>query len=103
MKDTTETHSASIKNQSSINTASFDISHFLPTNDLDRKLSEVFPEEGKESKLVQNAKEILGDNYTTEEIKELIASFEYLTNSWLEEYEQNIFQGKTLKEILQSV
>ncbi len=102
MKDNS-TQVASIKNQSSINTASFDISHFPTTNSLDKKLNEMLPEENKESKIIQSAKEILGDNYTTEEIKEITASFEYLTSNWLEEYEKKVFGGKTLKEILQSV
>ena len=88
---------------SSIQNPQFDISHFPITNILDKKLNEMLPEEHKESKTIQNAKEILGNTYTTEEIKELTSSFEYLTNSWLEEYEQKIFEGKTLKEILRSV
>lgn len=94
---------SSLKNNSSIQNPQFDISHFPTTNVLDKKLSEMLPEESKESKTIQDAKEILGSTYTTEEIKELIASFEYLTTNWLEEYEQKIFEGKTLKEILLSV
>lgn len=98
-----DTQVPSIENQLSTYTTTFDISHFPTTNDLDKKLNEILPEENKESKMIQHAKEILGSNYTTEEIKELITSFDYLTSKWLEEYEQEIFAGKTLKEILQSV
>lgn len=89
-------------NKSSL-TPQFDISHFAEISSLDKKLNEMLTEEKTESKILIQAKEILGAEYTTEEIKELIASFEYLTAHWLEEYEQNIFEGKTLKELLQTV
>jgi hypothetical protein len=103
MKHQNDNPLPSLKDNSSIQNPQFDISHFPSSNALEKKLSEMLPEESNESKTVQNAKEILGSTYTTEEIKELITSFEYLTTNWLEEYEQKIFEGRTLKEILQSV
>ena len=62
----------------------------------------MFPEQTREDKTLQRAEEILGKNYSTEEAKSLIASFEYLINNWLEEYEKIIFDNKTVKEILHS-
>ena len=75
----------------------------FPQSDLlANSLSEMFPEQAYENKTTQRAKEILGSNYSTEDAKSLIASFEYLINSWLEEYEKKVF-NKTLKELLDSI
>ena len=75
-----------------------DISDTLTT-----KLSEFSPEQKYEDRMVLRAKEIVGNNYSTEEIKSMIASFEYLVTNWLEEYEKKIFNNRTLRELLQSV
>ena len=40
----------------------------------------MFPEQTHEDKTLQRAKEILGKDYSTEDVKSLIASFEYLMN-----------------------
>jgi len=83
-------------------TTDFNIKCFPESNVLTDSLNEMFPEQSYENKTVKEAKEILGDEYTTEEIKELSASFEYLITNWLEEYEKSVFNNKTLKELLQS-
>lgn len=49
------------------------------------------------------AKEILGDKakgMTDDEIKRQVASIQFLADSWLDEYERSIFDGKTLNEKL---
>lgn len=81
----------------------FNIKYFPQSNILTNSLNEMFPEQNYENRAVKEAKEILGDEYTSEEIKELTASFEYLITNWLEEYEKKTFSNKMLKELLQSV
>ncbi len=81
----------------------FDLSYFPQTDILTNSLNEMFPEQAHEDKTVQRAKEIFGNKFTTEEVKSIIASFEYLTNTWLEEYEKKVFNNKTLKELLQDL
>ena len=80
----------------------FNISSFPDSNNIINALNTMFPEQTHEDKTLQKAKEILGKNYSTEEVKSLIASFEYLINNWLEEYERKVFNRKTVKEILHS-
>ncbi|MCL4415708.1 MAG: hypothetical protein M1365_03255 [Actinobacteria bacterium] len=49
------------------------------------------------------SKEILGDKakgMTDDEIKRQVASIQFLADSWLDEYERSIFDGKTLNEKL---
>ena len=79
----------------------FDTSYFPTT--LDKTLNDQNSDQNHEHKTIESAKEIIGDEYTTEEIKETITSFEYLINNWMEEYEKKIFNNKTLKELLQSI
>ncbi len=81
-----------------LSTKKGDISNTLTTT-----LSELFPEQEYEDRMVLRAKEIVGNSYTTEEIKSMIASFGYLVTNWLEEYEKKIFNNRTLRELLQSV
>lgn len=94
------TTTQSSKTTQFLNNQHFDISHFQINQEIGGTIS---PEEAKESKDIQQAKELLGDQYTTEEIKEVITLFEYLIQNWTEEYEKIIFEGKTLKEIIQTV
>ncbi len=70
---------------------------------LANSIHEMFPEQAHEDNTVLKSKQILGGKYTTEEVKSMLASYEYLTNVWLEEYERKIFNKKTLKELLRNL
>jgi len=91
-----------VDNTSQNNNPRFDISCFSKSDNFIDALNEMFPEQTHEDKTLQRAKEILGKDCSTEEVKSLIASFEYLINNWLEEYERKVFDRKTVKEILHS-
>ena len=90
------------KHKSSLNNNyRFDTSYF--PSSLDKQSDESVPNQNVEISSLQKAKEIIGDDYTVEELKEVITSFEYLINNWMEEYEKKVFNSKTLKEILKSI
>ncbi len=80
----------------------FDVSRFPQSENLINALDKMFPEQVHEDKTLQRVKEILGSTYSIEEVKSLIAAFEYLIDNWLEEYERKIFKNKTVKELLHS-
>lgn len=82
------------------NNSRFDVSYFPQSDALTNSINRMFPEQEHEDKKFKEAKKILGDKYTTEDIKSLIASFEYLIRSWSTEYEKKIFDNKTLRELL---
>ena len=90
------------KDSQSINSP-FNLKHTPQSDVLTNSLQEMFPEQAHEDNTVLRAKKILGDKYTTEEVKSMLASFEYLINGWLEEYEKKTFNGKTLKELLRNL
>jgi hypothetical protein len=69
---------------------------------LEITLQSIFPTKQDESKL-QKARRILGDiaiDIPDTELESNIAEFQYLVNSWLDEYEKQVFDNKTLREIL---
>ncbi|MBI3486200.1 hypothetical protein HY025_04675 [Candidatus Daviesbacteria bacterium] len=67
---------------------------------LANSIHQMFPEQEHENNTTLRAKQILRDKYSLEDVKTVIASYEYLINKWLEEYEREIFSGETLKELL---
>lgn len=63
----------------------------------------LFPEQEYEEKNIQKAKEALGalaDNFSKDEVRDLASQVEYLVESWLDEFERDIFKGQTLNELL---
>lgn len=84
------------------NTPEFDLKYFPKSTAIINTLNDMFSEQTHEDKAVQRAKEMLGKDYSTEDIKSIVASYEYLIQNWLEDYERQIFNDKTLKELLQS-
>ncbi len=94
----------SLKNSlSSKNNPQFNLKYFPQSEVLANTLDTMFPEQKHEDKTFKKAKEVLGDAYTDEETRSLIASFEYLVSIWLEEYEKKNFDNRTLKELLQNL
>lgn len=56
-----------------------------------------------EEKNVQVGRKVLGDlakNLSTEEVRDIMTEVQYLVDSWLDDFERTIFDGKTLRELL---
>ncbi len=70
---------------------------------LKESLDDLFPEQQHEEKNIQKAKEILGSTaskFTKGELKTVIADTQFLVDTWLDEFERDVFDGLTLKELL---
>ena len=68
---------------------------------VDVALRSIFPDRQEENKL-QKARKILGDEVagvSDEELGVYIAEFQFLLDSWIDEYEKQVFDGKTLKQL----
>jgi len=68
------------------------------------QINQHFQEQNEEEKTVQEARDILGksaEGLTDSQVHDLVNEVQYLVDTWIEEYEQKIFDGKTLKELLQ--
>lgn len=73
-----------------------------PQKTLDNVLRNIFPQNKDENKIIQTRK-LLGKTAETlsdEQIYCIVTEFQFLINSWLDEFEKDVFSGKTLKEIL---
>ncbi len=67
------------------------------------QLNQYFSEQDLDGKSILEAREILGESakdLTDEQVLNLIHEIQFLVESWLEEYEKDVFDGKTLNEIL---
>lgn len=74
-------------------------------NSLTNLLDKMFPENRPEDKELFEVKKILGEKgktLTSEQTKDMMAKIQYLVESWLDEYERQIFEGQTLNELLSS-
>ncbi|HYM65160.1 MAG TPA: hypothetical protein VES68_01600 [Candidatus Sulfotelmatobacter sp.] len=73
------------------------------TTPLRQSLDELFPEQKIEEKKLQEAKKILGTlsyELTPAQLNEAIIEIEFLSESWLNDFERSIFNGLTLQELL---
>lgn len=77
----------------------------IEVNSLNNLLHTLFPENRAEDKEFLKVKQILGEKgkeLTSEQVKDLMTKVQYLVQSWLDEYERQIFKGQTLQELLSS-
>ena len=68
------------------------------------QINQHFQQQNEGQKTIQEAREILGneaEGLTDSQVKDLVNEIQYLVYTWIEEYEQKVFDGKTLKELLQ--
>ena len=68
-----------------------------------KSIQDLFPEQEYEEKNIQLAKKTLGAlsaEFSSEQLKTVITEVEFLTESWLDEFERKIFKGLTLQELL---
>jgi len=72
---------------------------------LSTTLQNIFPEKQEETR-IQKARLIMGDDIkdlSDEDLEVYLTEFQYLIDSWLDEYEKQVFSNKTLKETLMEV
>lgn len=65
-------------------------------------LDKLFPEQEREDKSIREAREILSllsKEFDDQQIKDLITEIQFLTESWLDDFERSIFKGLTLQEL----
>lgn len=73
-----------------------------PQANIESTLKVIFPEQAEERKISQTRK-ILGEvasSLSDEQVVNLISEFQFLIDTWLDEFEKDMFGGKTFKELL---
>jgi hypothetical protein len=72
------------------------------TTDIDAALQNIFKSSQEETRM-QQARRIMGaavDCLSDEELEVCLTEFQHLLDEWLDTFEQNIFDGQTLKQVL---
>lgn len=70
---------------------------------LEESLDQLFPEQQYEERNLQRAKQILGNTVnklTQEELKVAMIEIKFLAETWVDDFEREIFDGLTLSELL---
>jgi hypothetical protein len=70
---------------------------------LETTLKNIFLTSQEENR-IQVARRVMGHEIamlSDEEVQIYLTEFQYLIESWMNEYERNVFKGKTLREVLQ--
>lgn len=78
--------------------------HFVPDQQgTYEQLNGLFEEQNFQQRRVQEAREILGDSakdLSDDQVFELVTNVQFLVDVWEEEFEKEVFGGKTLNELL---
>ncbi|MCL5746658.1 MAG: hypothetical protein M1277_00015 [Patescibacteria group bacterium] len=67
------------------------------------QLNELFNNQDAQEKTIREARDILGESVnelSNSQIFDLVNEVQFLVESWLEEFERNTFDGKTLDELI---
>lgn len=73
-----------------------------PLASLESALNSILPTQSEETNILKTRR-ILGETAETlsdEQMECIVAEFQFLANSWLDEFEREVFDGMTLKEVL---
>jgi uncharacterized protein YpuA (DUF1002 family) len=73
------------------------------SNSVTKTLNELFPEQEYQEKTIQKTKEVLGAlaiDLTEENLRDIASEIQFLADSWLDDFEMEIFNGLTLNELL---
>mgnify|MGYP001569830664 CR=1 FL=1 len=73
-----------------------------PLKNIEQTLTGIFPDNGEENKVIK-ARRILGEaasSYSDEQLAGVVTDFEFLIEGWLDLFEKQTFEGKTLRELL---
>ena len=73
-----------------------------PLTPFENVLNSIFPGQTEENKIIKTRR-ILGEtakSLSDEQIQCIVSEFQFLIDSWLDEYERKVFRGITLKEVL---
>jgi len=81
----------------------FDAPGIHDTDEIFHKtLQAIFPSNAEDQKLAsaRATLELSADEYSDEKLRILLADFEFIANTWLDEFERKQFNGKALSELL---
>lgn len=73
------------------------------TPSFNQALNNLFPEQLYDDKEIRKAKEVLGSitaELTPQQLEVVVTEVKYLAETWLDDFEREVFGGQTLNELL---
>lgn len=73
-----------------------------PYATLTNTLNSLFPTQTQENKATKTRKALgqTAEAFSDEQVETIVTQFQFLIDSWLDEYERDVFKGLTLKEVI---
>lgn len=73
-----------------------------PQQSIETALNKILPLSSEETKIVRMRKAlgVTAQSLSNEQIENIITEFQFLIDSWMDEFEREVFSGMTLKEVL---
>ncbi len=73
-----------------------------PLASLEIALNSLLPTQTEETNALKTKRQLgeVAKTLSDEQIECIATEFQFLANTWLDEYERDVFDGKTLKEVL---
>ncbi len=74
----------------------------IPQASLENTINSLFPDQSEENKISKTRKH-LGETAKTlsdAQVETIITEFQFLIDTWMDEYEKEVFNGLSLKEVL---
>jgi len=78
---------------------------YKPTNlqaPIESALNSLFPDQSEENKVARMRKHLgqTAETLSDAQVETIISEFQFLIDTWMDEYEREAFNGLTLKEVL---
>lgn len=73
-----------------------------PHVSLEEAIKSVIPDQSEENKVLRTRKHLgkIAENLSDAHVETIISEFQFLIDTWMDEYEKEVFSGQTLKEVL---
>jgi hypothetical protein len=73
-----------------------------PQANLENVLNSMFPSRQEENNITRTRRSLgeVSKKFSDEQMLAIISEFQFLIDTWLDEYEKEVFKGMTLKEVL---
>lgn len=76
----------------------------IPTShkSLEDAIKSVIPDQAEENKVLRMRKHLgkTAESLSDAQVETIMTEFQFLIDTWLDEYEKDVFNGRTLKEVL---
>ncbi|HUD45172.1 MAG TPA: hypothetical protein VMR41_06515 [Patescibacteria group bacterium] len=73
-----------------------------PRAPLEKAINSIFLDQSEENKIIKTRKHLgeIGKAFSDEQVECIITNFQFLIDTWMDEYEKDVFNEMTLREVI---